>query len=382
MRVVILVQDFPQKIEEIKGGIHSAVANLLNGLQNHPVEVRLVSFNREVNQSYLVKYSSNIAIQYCAEGNLPLHSLNYFLNCPKQVKNIIKEFNPDIIHYEASDSFLFTKIFGLLGKKHLLTIHGIAMAEGKVNKNLRSKLSSYFNGLIELLLFPKNIIQISEYSKKMYAQRNIEQLAIIPNAVVPSYYSLPIKIQTDNKLLYIGGIDRRKNILFLLKAMNELQKENKFYHLEVLGGFIDDGYKLEIDSFIKENGLSNYIRFHGWVKQTDILEVIKNADILVVSSIQETLPMVIAECMAAGKAIVASTVGGIPEMVTNNVDGFLFNTDNLSTLVKSLSCLYENSALVNKMSIQARKNALTRYHSDSVARKTIQFYKEILENQL
>lgn len=378
MRVLIIVPGFPQKIDEIKGGVHAAVANLLTGFQNFPIDVRLISFNKEVKQSYINKFSTYIDIQYYPEGNFPFHSLNYLFNCARQVKKAVKDFQPDIIHYEASDAFLFTKVLGLVGRKYLLTIHGIAMAEGKVNKNLRYKLSSYFNGMMEKIFFPKYIIHLSEYSKRMYANRDISKYSIIPNAIVPNYYSLPVKTQTNNKLLYIGGIDRNKNILFLLNAMHLLQKENKYYYLEVLGGFKDSVYQAEIETFIKENGLENYVHFHGWVTQTQVLSIIKEADILVVSSLQESLPMVIAECMAAGKTILAATVGGIPEMVTNEVDGYLFHTNNIKSLVQPLSALFDNSDQLKNMSAEARKNATERYHCKSVAFKTIEFYKEVI----
>jgi len=378
MRVMILVPALPLNTDDIRGGVHSAVANLLRGFVQLPVTVRVLSFNKEISKEQRSRFAENIEIVYCPEGSFPLHSLNYLLKCAPQVRKHIGQFKPDLIHYEASDAFLFTKLFGLRGVKHLLTIHGIAMAEGKVNKNFRYKMSSYFNGLVEKIMFPKNIIHLSNYSVRMYERLQIDQYSIIPNAVMEGYFALPVKSATENKLLYIGGIDRNKNILFLLKGLKEMVARNKPFTIDILGGFKEQGFENEVKEYIDINQLAPYLNFHGWVPQSTVMNIVAGADILVVSSLQESLPMVIAECMSAGKTVIGATVGGIPEMISNDVNGYLSDTNDVNTLVTSLDKLYNNTEKVKALSLQAKTDATNRYHCRNVAEKTLSFYKELI----
>ncbi|MFT3911829.1 MAG: glycosyltransferase family 4 protein [Ferruginibacter sp.] len=381
MRILMLAIHFPVEIDNIQGGVHSAISNLLKGFASYDIRVRLVTFNNEVQKEKVVALTENIDIVYCPEGPYPFHSMNYLLKCGSQVKKQIKKYKPDLIHYEAGDTFFFTKLFGLNKIKHLQTVHGIAMAEGKVNKNFKSKMTSYFNGMMEKLLFPKNIIHLSQYSKRTYEDKKLDNYAIIPNAVTEKYFALPVKEKTSNRLLYVGGIDRNKNIPFLLQGLNEMVKRNKSYQLHVLGGFKDPEFKKEIEIYVEENKLFQYITFHGWVPQSKVISIVAASDILVVSSKQESLPMVIAECMAAGKLVLASTVGGIPEMVIDGESGYLTDIKNLDSLVSRLDELYNNTDKVRAMSIKAKALANENYHCENVAKKTIAFYNTVVGNK-
>ena len=110
--------------------------------------------------------------------------------------------------------------------------------------------------------------------------------------------------------------------------------------------------------------------------QGKLLKFIENTDILVVSSKHESLPMVIAESMAAGKVVVASAVGGIPEMIKDGVDGYLFNLEDPDSLANILEGLYDNNEKIQEISKKAVLTA-ERYNAINVAEKTIEFYKRM-----
>ena len=381
MRIILLVIHFPLDIENIKGGVHSAVSNLLTGFKNLNIRVRVISFNKEIKEEKHFTLTENIDIIYCPEGSYPFHSMNYLLKCAFQVKKHIKKFNPDLVHYEAGDTFLFTKLFGLHQKKHLQTIHGISVAEGKINRNFKIKVTSYFNGLVEKIMLPRNVIHLSQYSKRMYEKKKLQHYTIIPNAVTEGYFELPVKSNTCNRLLYIGVIDRNKNILFLLRGLDEMIKSGKVFHLDILGGFKDQIFKQEVLRFINDNKLTEHLTFHGWVPQSSVMAIVANADILVVSSMQESLPMVIAECMAAGKVVIASGVGGVPEMIRHGETGYVINNADLKSLVCVLDDLHNNALKVRQLSLKAKAQA-EKYHCENVAKKTIAFYNLICGNIL
>jgi glycosyltransferase involved in cell wall biosynthesis len=380
MKILILEPQLPQSLDKIKGGAHSAVINLLHGFSHFDVKVLVVSFTKDAISTPILHYNQNIDIIYENEGPFHHHSLNYFFFGNSILKKYIKKFNPDIIHSQAGNSFLFTNIFGIDKTELVLTIHGMASEEAKRKIKLTDRLKWNFNYLIQKLLFPQNIIHLSEFSLKNFNNKRIIRKDIIPNALEDSYFNIPIKKKTDNILLYVGVIDNNKNIINLLRAIKALKDKDIIYTLEVLGDFNNQFYKNYILSYIKFNGLTEDIHFNGWVNTATVKEYLYISDILVVSSFHESLPMVIAEAMAAGKVVVASSVGGIPEMINDGVDGFLYDLKNPNELNEILDILYNNNSKTNLISKHAKKAAMNKYNSEKVAKKTIEFYKMCLSN--
>ena len=376
---MILVPGLPLNMDNIKGGVHSSVRNLLTGFSKFDINVRVVSFSHEVKESEEIRkvITDKIEIYYPYEGPYPYHSLNYLFRGPKIIKKHIKEFNPDIIHYQEGSSFMFTRIKGLDKKKYLQTIHGMAFAEAKRKKSSKDKITWYFNGMLQMSMLPKNVIHLSQFSVNLFKKGKIKYSEIIPNAIIPEYFQLTPKLKTTNSLLYVGVIDNNKNLMFLLQSMCELVRKGIKYELNVLGDYIGIVYKQEIEGYIKKNQLEPYIIFNGWVPQSVVLKFIQNADILVVSSKHESLPMVIAESMAAGKVVAASAVGGIPEMIDHGINGYLFNLSEKHSLVAILENLYNNNEKIKEISRRANFTA-TRYECSNVAKKTIEFYKRCL----
>ncbi len=378
MNVLIVIPAFPVNIENIEGGVNSALSNLLKGFSNANITIRVISFNREIFEETIVSYSKSIDIYYLPEGKLP-HIFNFSFKGSSILKKHIAAFNPSIVHYAMSGYILLTRMFGLLQIPQIATIHGIPFSEAKQKINIKDKLVYYTNGIVELFFCPKNIIHISQYSVAKFTGRREKVFTIIPNAVSPDFFKIPFKNNTSNKLLYVGSIEARKNLLYLLKVLKVLVEKEFFFSLDVLGGFTDEVYKKEILSFIKNNQQEQYVTLHGWQSQQKLQEVLAQSDILIVSSKQETLPMVIAEAMSAGKVVVCSTVGGIPEMVKDGEDGFLFNIATIENALTILENLYNNNLVITSIQKKARNSAIDRYHCDKVAQKTISFYNQLLQ---
>lgn len=378
-----MIPQLPLNLDQIKGGVHAALINLLKGFINKPIKIRVVSFSTETSQIKIVKFSTNSDIYQIPEGNFPFHSFNYLFYGNHILRNQINDFNPDIIHYETGNSFLFTRLLGFKDKIFLQTIHGMSLKEFKNKKIFKDKITWYFNGVVQKLLYQKNTIHLSNYSKKIdkhYLSKN-KNYTIIPNPIPNIFFNIPVKLISTNTILYIGVIDRNKNILFLLQTLNNLIKKNFIFHLQVLGDFNDHLYKKEISLYVNENNLSSFIHFNGWVSQSKMIEKIQLSDILVVSSKHESLPMAIAECMSAGRVVIASSVGGISEMINHEENGFLFDLKDPYLLYSILKDLYNNSYKLYSIGKNAKVSAMSKYNSDLVTNKTIAFYNKCLSSK-
>lgn len=379
MRVLMLVPDMPDPIEKIQGGIQSAVLNLLRGFATQPVDVLLVSISSSKIASYKIKMSANVTVQYIPEGPASLSFVNYLFSCPGKIRKIVKEFRPDVIHFEEGMNFLLLRMFIGQYNKHVLTIHGITFAEARLKKHFLQRMKWYQNGIVEWLLLPKHIIHISKYSRQIFLAANKLISPVIFNAVSGRFFDIEKKRETSNQLLFVGAVNNRKNILSLIEVMKALQSEGKNYNLKIVGDFDPtEKYREEVLSFIQQNGLQQSIQFLGWKSQSELEGIYKDIDIVVLPSLQETLPVVIAEAMAAGRVMVSTTVGGIPEMITNNESGFTYSPADPAALQHILAMLYDNSPEIERVGVNARIMAKDKFHADVIASMTNDYYKQIL----
>ncbi|WP_290793253.1 glycosyltransferase family 4 protein [Flavihumibacter sp. UBA7668] len=379
LRVMIVVPNMSTKIETITGGVHSAVMNLLRGFaETGEAEILLVSITEELKEPVEIQFAENIRIYYLPEGPFPSSSLNYFFVSTGRLRKILKSFQPDLVHYQIGGTLLFTRWASMFSIPHLITIHGIPWAELKIAKHWKQRLTIYLNAIIGDWLYPDNIIQISAYSREQFKNRKINQLSIIPNAIPSRYADIPLKDGMSNHLVFVGILNDLKNQLFILQVLKELKEEGIVYSIEFCGGFGSSEYQQLMEDYIRNHALEEQVQFNGWVAYSDLPAVLVKADLLVLTSRQEALPMSIAEAMAAGRPALATRVGGIPEMIDDGKNGFLIELDSTRTAKDALRQVYNDSARIRKMGEAAKHKARENYMASSVAERTQAFYQQLV----
>ncbi|MFV8818151.1 glycosyltransferase family 4 protein [Haliea sp. E17] len=141
----------------------------------------------------------------------------------------------------------------------------------------------------------------------------------------------------DSKLVryvYMGEVGQRKGIYDLLPAFAELRRVNANVELVVCGsGELDQARQTA-----QKCGLNGEVTFAGWISGTEKHAMLNSADVLVLPSYHEGLPMAILEAMSLGKCVIASTVGGIPEALAQGESGLLHGPGDLPALVELLTC--------------------------------------------
>jgi glycosyltransferase involved in cell wall biosynthesis len=166
----------------------------------------------------------------------------------------------------------------------------------------------------------------------------------------------------------------------LIEALQLLKSKNIIYELHIVGAHKENelAYNNEIASLIEKYDLSKQITCHGWLKQEEILKVYDKCTCFVLPSLQETLPISLAEAMALGKTVVASNVGAVSEMFKEKVEGYLFKRNDVNELVSILESIYTNQEVKRDYSALIKKTAIEKYHPLKNAKMTADFYKDIL----
>lgn len=380
---VLMIGKLPTDLLSVKGGVEAAILNLFNGFSSlNDVDVVNVSFLEGISHRFQIDYTSNIKIIFLPY-KIKIKLLDFLVNKPA-LTEILDQEKPDIVHIQESGPHLL-RFVGRSKRNIVVTQHGIMKEELKYASGIGNKLKFIFKMLVERFVFPSfsNVIFISDYNRKLY-QGKLSRSTSIWNAVNPVFFenSNP-DIINGNSIIYVGVINKRKNLKLVIEALHELKLSNIRFDLHVVGWYKegDVHYEMEISNLIEKFDLGSQITFYGWMKQQDILEVYQKCNFFILPSLQETLPVSIAEAMALGKIVIASDVGAISEMFENKVTGFLFGRNNLKELVNLLADLYKHP-LPEGRSEEVRSVARNRYHPLNIATQTLEFYKAVLTDSV
>jgi glycosyltransferase involved in cell wall biosynthesis len=374
---VLMIGNIPCDLQSIKGGVESAIINLLGGFAKlDSIHVIVISFHKSLRSSTSFPFSKNIEIFYFPSTRIKLWSVLFYQR--KHINKIIQEFHPDLIHFQGSGPRMLS-LLGVPRSTIVITLHGIMKEELKYQMTLFNKTKLLFKSLVDKFYLPhfRHFIFISRYNRNQ-VQFTCAAEVIIPNAISSLFFEITGKNEFSHRMIYTGAINRRKNLMLALKALHELKQRGKVFTLDVVGGTKEPVYKKQIDHFILENNLTDIVRFYGWTSQHTIRELMQQADILILPSRQESLPVSVAEAMAAGKVVIATRVGGTGEMITHAETGFLFEKDNPEQLVSILEGLYNNAVEISRIGTNASRVARERYKPENVANKTLMFYNSVL----
>jgi glycosyltransferase involved in cell wall biosynthesis len=374
-KIVICTINLTTNLNQVNGGVDSAIINLLDGLSKFPKKsIYVISFTKA--KSKIVRYKSNIILIYINFNFFKSSKLSFVCKAPFLFRKLINKIQPDIIHYQLHGIFLIIRLFL---KKHkfqeLNTFHGIYHLEAKINKG--NKLEARINNLMNKFFLTKNAIFISKFSAKSLINYKFNKSAIIPNSISPKF-NVNSTFDSDNlELLFVGLISPLKNLELIIESLR-LLKNNFNVKLYVYGSFKSPTYEKLILEKIEIYKLQDQIVFKGFISQNELLSVLNNNNIVTVPSLHENLPMVIAESLMMNNIVIASKVGGIPEMIENNKSGFLIDPYAPKELSILLTDILTNKYDLKQIARNGKEFAINNFLSEYIAHRSIKFYESLL----
>jgi glycosyltransferase involved in cell wall biosynthesis len=200
----------------------------------------------------------------------------------------------------------------------------------------------------------QRLIVLSESWKSFY----IDTLGLKSEQVVVFYN--PVKVPTEVpsrsfstklNLLFLGRIGQRKGAFDLIKAFSSLPTEYQTRSIMVMAG---DGDIEKARDLVTTLNLQDYIQLPGWIGSDERDILLSKADIFVLPSYNEGLPLAMLEAMAWELPVIVTPVGGIPEIVTQSENGLIVNPGNVEQLSNAIKSLIENEALRLSLGAKAR----------------------------
>ena len=272
-------------------------------------------------------------------------SLSFFINL--YINNIIKKHAIDKIHIHCGPGGLF--LFRKLDIPVIATCHHTYWQQSEyINGQSWKKIFCWFEK--KTYQISDKIICVSKDSKQILIKKyniNPSKIVVIPNGVdTEKFHPIRNVKKINNSLLYVGRIDKRKGVDFLIRSMLSVIQHNPEVKLFVGG----KGQLLpELKKYIIENGLHENIKFIGFIPEDELNEWYNKVKCVVVPSVFEGFGITVIEAMAAGTPVIGTNVDGIKSIIKNKENGYLIeygNTDSLANVIINV-LLNDNSKVVH-----------------------------------
>lgn len=344
----------------IRGGAEKVYFDEIHLLEQSGYNVKSFSYNDENSLKYNHSFSDNLN-GFNMNNFQKLKNVFWNKEAYTQIKKLIKRdeisiFHGHNIHTRLSPSIVLAA--KELGLKTFITLHDLKYVcphysmlhnykiceeciGGKYYNAILNKChkGSYIKSSIvaaELYNFTRLklnehvdcFIAPSRFIERKYKEMGFSgKIVYIPNFIIPQNF-LDTVIHGSN-YLFVGRLSYEKGLNVLLKAF-----KSNMHKLDIVG---DGPMRIEIEKYIEANNMSNRVKLHGHVTSEKVLEFVRSSRALILpSETYENAPISILEALSYGKIAIGSNLGGIPEMIIDGKNGFLFEAGSVSGLNKSI----------------------------------------------
>lgn len=344
----------PLHLQELVLGISTVVGRVI-AIFGEEGPVRIALAGKDIETYIVPTMRSNIN---------PLDDIRTLFS----VKSILAKAKPDLIHAHSSKAGMVARILGsYLNIPVVYTIHGWGFGKG------RRKIVSIVVRITELLLKGRtsHFIAVSDADKEVGINSlhiSSDRISTVNNGIADC--SLLANPMNSSVLVMVARNDHQKDYGTLFQAIDTLSCE-----VWCIGRGTDTA---DFKAMAKALAPSAYPRITFFGPRSDVTELLSKTGIFVLSSRFEGLPLSILEAMRAGLPVVASDVGGVCELVSDNITGFLFRSGDSITLRSQLSKLLENGELRARLGNSGRQAFVNCFTSKEMVSETGHIYSSIL----
>lgn len=201
-----------------------------------------------------------------------------------------------------------------------------------------------------------------------------ERVVVIPNGVNISQFPFATAEEKKNQVLFVGSLIERKGPLYLLQAMRLVHQDLPGATLVLVG---EGDQRANLEEYIAANSMEDYVRLAGTQPQSAVGALMRESRLFVLPSIEEGQGVVLMEALASGTPCVGSRVGGIPDVVTENV-GRLVEAGDVSALAEAIRAYLTDQNLWENASRAGRQRVLEHYDWNHLADEISAVYAEVL----
>lgn len=379
MKIAILSQ-YPLDLSNTKGGVESSTVGLIRELKKfNDLDLHMITSTKQIDKDNTI-VKDGVNFHYISSAKLPqlITSLT-FDQC--RIKRKIHEIKPDLVH-----AHMTAPLYGYpalkSGCQTIITVHGIMHEESKTWQGVLGFIKRIMFLPMENYVFKnaKILTVVSPYVKKKIRKWCNGNLHIIPNGVRGDFFEIKNN-EIENRLLVVGGIEPRKGLLNLLKAINLVKNEIPALKLHLVGSVRKKMYFNSLIDYVEKNNLSRYVIFKGGLTEDELKKEFSECSVFTFPSQEESQGIVLLEAMAAGKSVVATNIGGIPYIVDNGKTGLLIEYGNIEGLAREIIKLLKNKELREEYGKNGREKAKL-FSNVEIAKKYYELYKKCFVGEI
>ena len=187
--------------------------------------------------------------------------------------------------------------------------------------------------------------------------RSVARMSDVVVAPPPVAIEVPAVSSKPNLVLFLGRLEAEKGIYDLLEAVAAVRANVPDLRLVCAG----EGDRIGVARYAERLGIADAVKFTGWVGPSGKRALLEHAAVFALPSYKEALPASLIEAMGAGIPVIASPVGGIPEVVVDGASGFLVGAGDTKSLRRALERLLADRALARRMGEAARQAVFSKF---------------------
>lgn len=274
--------------------------------------------------------------------------------------------------YKDAVLVLIIKVFS--NNKILFHLHG---------KGIKNELRSSFKRSIYSLVFRKTgVIQLAEVLHDDIKEIYPDTPYFLPNGIIANkrkYVS-----DRDKKIttfIYLSNLMEEKGVLIFLESIKKLQFIKEYFNVYIVGPSADITTE-QANNYISENKLDN-VEVVGPIYGEEKYLYLNNSDVFVLPTYykNECFPLAILEAFQAGLAVISTNNGAIPDMVKNNINGFIVSPKSVEELTEKMKYLIENKGLLQKMKYENRIEFKKKYTENIFIDNFIKIIDQNISNE-
>jgi len=375
---VLIVGPYPKEEGKIVGGVEAVTYYLSEGLAGRgDLDVRVLTSAPGL--------TSDQQRESMSGANVTIVPLSARFGCLTgfavdrcRISRAMRRIEPDLVHVHTQTMYPFAAL--QRGYPSVLTPHGVFFKEVELVKGFVRRLQTRLGCLYERNAFrrARHIILLNRYLANTFGHLlGHARMHFIDNPIDDRFFDLPDETE-PGEILFIGMILERKGLVHLVDAASILKARGAEFAVKVVGPVCDHQYLARVKSRVAECGLEDRFDFAGMVTEEEVAQRYSRCSMLVLPSFEETAPMAISQAQAAGKPVVATSVGGIPEMIEEGVTGHTVPFGDPQALAEAIGRLLADPDRAKSMGRTAKTAAESRYRRSAVIEKTLAVYDEVL----
>jgi colanic acid/amylovoran biosynthesis glycosyltransferase len=337
-------------------------------LQTHWLEIVIATLITAASRPLLFTRAFLLAVRmgWRAERPLPYHLVYLAEACLVRRWLVKADVNHIHAHFGTNSAEVAMLVQTLGGPPFSFTAHGPEEFD-----------KAALIGLGEKIRRATFVVAVSSFGRSQLfrhvERRQWEKIHVVHCGLEPTFFEGDPSYAETLNFICVGRLNEQKGQLLLIEAARHLVQDGVDFTLTLAG---DGELRGEIETLIKRYELGLKIKITGWVSSNEVRERILNARALVLPSFAEGLPVVIMEAMALRRPVISTFVAGIPELVHDQIHGWLVPAGDVDALVRAMrQCLESQASRLQAMGDAARVRAFQLHNVETEGTKLVHLFK-------